>query len=39
MRNRVAGKGAFGIRHLQAIRNIPGIKVVTLAATLRIKIQ
>jgi 2-hydroxy-4-carboxymuconate semialdehyde hemiacetal dehydrogenase len=27
----VAGQGAFGIKHIEAIRNIPGIEVVTLA--------
>jgi 2-hydroxy-4-carboxymuconate semialdehyde hemiacetal dehydrogenase len=27
----IAGQGAFGIKHLEAIRNIPGIEVVTLA--------
>ncbi len=27
----VAGQGAFGIKHLEAIQNIPGIEVVTLA--------
>ena len=27
----VAGQGAFGIKHLEAIRSIPGIEVVTLA--------
>jgi 2-hydroxy-4-carboxymuconate semialdehyde hemiacetal dehydrogenase len=27
----VAGQGAFGIKHLEALRNIPGIEVVTLA--------
>jgi 2-hydroxy-4-carboxymuconate semialdehyde hemiacetal dehydrogenase len=27
----MAGQGAFGIKHLEAIRNIPGIEVVTLA--------
>ncbi|MGC4027983.1 MAG: Gfo/Idh/MocA family oxidoreductase [Steroidobacteraceae bacterium] len=26
----LAGQGAFGIKHLEAIRNIPGIEVVTL---------
>ncbi|HUG73948.1 MAG TPA: Gfo/Idh/MocA family oxidoreductase, partial [Steroidobacteraceae bacterium] len=26
----LAGQGAFGIKHLEAIRNIPGIQVVTL---------
>jgi 2-hydroxy-4-carboxymuconate semialdehyde hemiacetal dehydrogenase len=31
MRICVAGQGAFGIKHLEAIRNIPGIEVVTLA--------
>jgi 2-hydroxy-4-carboxymuconate semialdehyde hemiacetal dehydrogenase len=27
----MAGQGAFGVKHLEAIRNIPGIEVVTLA--------
>jgi 2-hydroxy-4-carboxymuconate semialdehyde hemiacetal dehydrogenase len=27
----LAGQGAFGIKHLEAIQNIPGIEVVTLA--------
>ena len=27
----VAGQGAFGIKHLEAMQNIPGIEVVTLA--------
>jgi 2-hydroxy-4-carboxymuconate semialdehyde hemiacetal dehydrogenase len=27
----VAGQGAFGIKHIEAIRNIPGVEVVTLA--------
>jgi 2-hydroxy-4-carboxymuconate semialdehyde hemiacetal dehydrogenase len=27
----VAGQGAFGIKHIEAIRNIPGIEVITLA--------
>ena len=27
----LAGQGAFGIKHLEAIANIPGIEVVTLA--------
>jgi len=27
----MAGQGAFGIKHLEAIRNIPGIDVITLA--------
>src|SRR4030095_10505268 len=27
----MAGQGAFGIKHLEAIQNIPGIEVVTLA--------
>jgi 2-hydroxy-4-carboxymuconate semialdehyde hemiacetal dehydrogenase len=27
----VAGQGAFGVKHIEAIRNIPGIEVVTLA--------
>ncbi|MFI4935868.1 MAG: Gfo/Idh/MocA family oxidoreductase [Caulobacterales bacterium] len=27
----MAGQGAFGVRHLEAIRNIPGVEVVSLA--------
>ena len=27
----MAGQGAFGVKHLEAIRRIPGIEVVTLA--------
>jgi 2-hydroxy-4-carboxymuconate semialdehyde hemiacetal dehydrogenase len=27
----VAGQGAFGVKHLEALQNIPGIEVVTLA--------
>ena len=27
----IAGQGAFGIKHIDAIRNIPGIEIVTLA--------
>jgi 2-hydroxy-4-carboxymuconate semialdehyde hemiacetal dehydrogenase len=27
----IAGQGAFGIKHIEAVRNIPGIEVVTLA--------
>ena len=27
----VAGQGAFGQKHIEAIKNIPGIEVVTLA--------
>jgi len=27
----IAGQGAFGIKHIEAIRNIPGIEIVTLA--------
>jgi 2-hydroxy-4-carboxymuconate semialdehyde hemiacetal dehydrogenase len=27
----VAGQGAFGVKHIEAIRNIPGIELVTLA--------
>jgi 2-hydroxy-4-carboxymuconate semialdehyde hemiacetal dehydrogenase len=27
----VAGQGAFGVKHLEALANIPGIEVVTLA--------
>jgi 2-hydroxy-4-carboxymuconate semialdehyde hemiacetal dehydrogenase len=27
----VAGQGAFGIKHIEAVKNIPGIEVVTLA--------
>ena len=26
----VAGQGAFGIKHLEAMQNIPGIEVITL---------
>src|SRR5215467_4543883 len=26
----VAGQGAFGVKHLEALQNIPGIEVVTL---------
>ena len=26
-----AGQGAFGVKHLEALQNIPGIEVVTLA--------
>src|SRR6516162_1494759 len=29
----VAGQGAFGIKHLEAIRNIPGIDVITLTGS------
>jgi len=31
MRICVAGQGAFGIKHIEAVRNIPGIEVATLA--------
>src|SRR5579863_7268632 len=31
MKVAVAGQGAFGIKHLEAMANIPGIEVVTLA--------
>ena len=31
MKIAVAGQGAFGIKHLEAIQNIPGIEVVSLA--------
>jgi 2-hydroxy-4-carboxymuconate semialdehyde hemiacetal dehydrogenase len=31
MKVALAGQGAFGIKHLEALRNIPGIEVVTLA--------
>jgi 2-hydroxy-4-carboxymuconate semialdehyde hemiacetal dehydrogenase len=31
MKVAVAGQGAFGIKHLEAMQNIPGIEVVTLA--------
>jgi len=31
MKIALAGQGAFGIKHLEAIRNIPGIEVVSLA--------
>ena len=27
----VAGQGAFGVKHLEALRSIPGIEVATLA--------
>jgi 2-hydroxy-4-carboxymuconate semialdehyde hemiacetal dehydrogenase len=27
----VAGQGAFGVKHIEAIRNMPGIEIVTLA--------
>jgi 2-hydroxy-4-carboxymuconate semialdehyde hemiacetal dehydrogenase len=27
----IAGQGAFGIKHIEAVRNIPGIEIVTLA--------
>ncbi len=27
----IAGQGAFGVKHIEAIRNIPGIEIVTLA--------
>lgn len=27
----LAGQGAFGVKHLEAVRNIPGVEVVTLA--------
>ncbi|MDE3114560.1 MAG: Gfo/Idh/MocA family oxidoreductase, partial [Pseudomonadota bacterium] len=27
----LAGQGAFGIKHLEALRNIPDVEVVTLA--------
>src|SRR5215475_13480557 len=27
----VAGQGAFGIKHLEGLRNIPGVEVVSLA--------
>ena len=26
----VAGQGAFGVKHIEAIKNIPGIEVITL---------
>ncbi|MFM2124631.1 MAG: hypothetical protein RL328_1082, partial [Acidobacteriota bacterium] len=26
----LAGQGAFGVKHLEAIKNIPGIEVITL---------
>ncbi|HEY7392702.1 MAG TPA: Gfo/Idh/MocA family oxidoreductase [Bryobacteraceae bacterium] len=29
----LAGQGAFGIKHLEAIRNIPGIEVITLTGS------
>ena len=31
MRVGLAGQGAFGIKHLEAIQNIPGVEVITLA--------
>ena len=31
MKVALAGQGAFGIKHLEAIQNIPGIEVVSLA--------
>jgi 2-hydroxy-4-carboxymuconate semialdehyde hemiacetal dehydrogenase len=31
MKVALAGQGAFGIKHLEALRNIPGVEVVTLA--------
>jgi 2-hydroxy-4-carboxymuconate semialdehyde hemiacetal dehydrogenase len=31
MKIALAGQGAFGIKHLEAIQNIPGIEVVSLA--------
>src|SRR4249919_4332341 len=31
MKVALAGQGAFGIKHLEAMRNIPGIEVVSLA--------
>jgi 2-hydroxy-4-carboxymuconate semialdehyde hemiacetal dehydrogenase len=31
MKIALAGQGAFGIKHLEAVRNIPGIEVVSLA--------
>jgi 2-hydroxy-4-carboxymuconate semialdehyde hemiacetal dehydrogenase len=31
MKIALAGQGAFGIRHLEAVRNIPGIEVISLA--------
>ena len=30
MKIALAGQGAFGIKHLEAIQNIPGIEVITL---------
>jgi predicted homoserine dehydrogenase-like protein len=39
MRIGMAGQGTSGIKHLEAIRNMLGIEVVTLAATLRINIH
>src|SRR6516162_9385976 len=29
----LAGQGAFGVKHLEAIRNIPGIEVITLTGS------
>src|ERR1700686_3242836 len=31
MKIALAGQGAFGIRHLEAVREIPGIEVISLA--------
>jgi predicted homoserine dehydrogenase-like protein len=27
----VAGQGAFGVKHIEAIQNIPGIEIITLS--------
>src|SRR5919109_3629572 len=27
----IAGQGAFGIKHIEAIQNIPGVEIITLA--------
>ena len=27
----VAGQGAFGVKHIEAIKNIPGIEIITLS--------
>ena len=29
----LAGQGAFGVKHLEAIQNIPGIEVITLTGS------
>ena len=35
----VAGQGAFGIKHLEAIQNIPGIEVITLTGSTSAKAE